>query len=232
MSSKVAIITARGGSKRIPRKNIRPFLGKPIIAYSIEAAINSNLFDMVIVSTDDTEIAKLSKKLGAEVPFLRSTKNSDDHATTIDVLLEVISELEKEGVSFDYGCCLYPTAPFTTPTLLKESFQKLTEDNNKFLFPITPFNFPIQRALRLDLETTRIVPFYKEDYFKRSQDLEHGFHDCGMFYWFNTEELKLKQTIFTNDTIGFPIPPNQCQDIDTEEDWEIAEIKYRRLQQN
>ncbi len=224
--SKIAIITARGGSKRIPRKNIKPFLGKPIIAYSIETAIQSGLFNEVMVSTDDDEIAAISTFYGASIPFLRSRENADDYASTVDVLLEVLENYQKIGKSFDYGCCIYPTAPFVTIELLAKAYQKLINENLDTVFPILPFCFPIQRALKIN-ESGKIEMFQPEHLATRSQDLELAYHDSGQFYWFNINKLLIEKKLWTNNTEGIVLSAMDAQDIDTLEDWSVAEFKWR-----
>ena len=172
----IAIITARGGSKRIPRKNIRDFCGSPIISYSIDAAINSNIFTEVMVSTDDEEIAKIALENRAQVPFYRSSKNSDDYSTTADVLIEVLSEYEKKGLKFDYLCCIYPTAPFVTSEKLKLAFEKMINEKADALIPVVRFSYPPQRAFII--ENDKLIYKYPENVFKRSQDLESYYHDA------------------------------------------------------
>jgi pseudaminic acid cytidylyltransferase len=222
----LAIIPARGGSKRIPRKNIKDFLGKPIIAYSIEAAIASGLFDEVMVSTDDSEIAKIAKKLGANVPFLRSDKNSDDFATTADVILEVISEYEKIGQYFDTACCLYSTAPFVTKKRLIEGFNLLNLKKYSTVLPLLKFSFPIQRAVSLD-KNGRVAFIQPEHQLTRSQDLTPAFHDSGQFYWLNVPAFQKTKMIWTDNTGAIILSEMEVQDIDTLEDWEIAEFKFK-----
>jgi len=221
----IAIIPARGGSKRIPKKNIRDFLGKPIISYSIMAALNSKLFDEVMVSTDNNEIAEISKKLGATVPFLRSEKTSDDYATTADVLLEVLGEYQKLGKDFNYLCSLYPTAPFITAEKLKQSFDWMREKKADSLIPVVKFSYPIQRALKIENNNLKYI--YPENINKRSQDLELTYHDTGQFYWIKTEVLINQRSLMTGNTIGYEISELEIQDIDNESDWKIAEIKYQ-----
>jgi N-acylneuraminate cytidylyltransferase len=224
MKEAVAIITARGGSKRIPRKNIRLFNGKPIIAYSIEAAIGSGIFDEVMVSTDDEEIATIAKKYGASVPFMRSSTTSDDYATTADVLREVIqSYLEGKRV-FKYACCIYPTAPFVTDEKLSSAFQKLLDSNADSVLPVTKFSFPIWRSFRM--ENGQISYNWPEFAPKRSQDLPPAFHDCGQFYFFRTAAFLQSGKLVTENTIGLEVPETEVQDIDNEDDWKIAEIKF------
>jgi len=226
---KLAIITARGGSKRIPRKNIREFCGKPIIAYSIEAALEANCFDEVMVSTDDAEIAEVSKHWGAQVPFMRSAQTSTDYATTADVLLEVLQEYKKRSINPELACCIYPTAPFITPDCLRTSFEML-QQNDKIdtLIPITCFSYPIQRALRL--QNGEISLFQPEHLLTRSQDLEPAYHDAGQFYWFRVEKFLKTQTLLSAHTSGIVLPEWQVQDIDNENDWILAELKYQLIQ--
>jgi pseudaminic acid cytidylyltransferase len=225
---KIAIITARGGSKRIPRKNIKDFLGKPIIAYSIEAAIQSQLFDEVMVSTDDEEIAEIAALYGAKVPFIRSSKNADDFATTVDVLLEVIAQYEENGLEFSYGCCLYPTAPFITSELLSESYVLINNKGFDTVFPVVRFGNPIQRALIKDRDgkISMIQPEYK---LSRSQDLEKAYYDSGQFYWFNSKTLKEKKSLWTENSGVVEIDEHKVQDIDNPTDWKLAELKYKLL---
>lgn len=223
---KVAIIPARGGSKRIPRKNIKLFLGKPIIAYSIEAAFKSNLFEEVMVSTDDEEIANLARQLGANVPFMRSAKNADDFATTVDVLLEVIQSYEKRGRSFAYGCCIYPTAPFVSADLLKKAYDKLIAQELDTVFPVLKYSFPIQRALRINPEQ-KVEMWQPEHLTTRSQDLEPAFHDAGQFYWFQTAALSREQQLLTDNTGGILLSEMDAHDIDNMEDWQVAAFKYQ-----
>ncbi len=225
--SSVAIITARGGSKRIPKKNIKDFLGKPIIAYSIEAAKEAGIFDEVMVSTDDNEIAEIAKKYGAEVPFLRSSETSNDYATTRDVILEVLDCYEKAGKYFDSFICIYPTAPFVTAEKLKEAYKQFEMEQADTLVPVVRFGFPPQRGFIC--EDKYIKYQYPEHALTRSQDLEPVYHDCGQFYICNTEKFKEKKLMVTDKTIPFIIPETEVQDIDTETDWIIAEEKYRRL---
>lgn len=223
----VAIITARGGSKRIPRKNIKLFRGKPIIAYSIETALDSGLFDYVLVSTDDEEIAKIATELGAEVPFMRSEKMSDDYTGTADVMIEVITDLKKIGKTFDNVCCIYPTAPFISKQTLSDSFALLIKYKFDSVFPVCPFSYPIQRALEInDSKTTMIWP---ENLNKRSQDLDTRYHDAGQFYWVNTNEFLKEKKVFTKNSGSIILNELQVQDIDDETDWLIAELKHSLL---
>ncbi len=223
---KIAIITARSGSKRIPKKNIKFFLGKPIIAYSIEKAINSKLFDKVMVSTDDKEIADISKNYGAEVPFFRSKKNSDDFSTTPDVLIEVLETYKKLNEEFDFGCCIYPTAPLISKKELKKSFDLLISKKYDCVFPILPFSYPIQRALRIE-NSEKVEMINPLNYRVRSQDLEKMYHDAGQFYWFNVSKFINKKKLWTNNTGFIIVDEINTQDIDDEMDWRLAEIKYK-----
>ena len=225
--AKLCIIPARGGSKRISRKNIKNFLGKPIIAYSIEAALKSNLFDEVMVSTDDDEIAKIAKEYGAEVPFLRSEKNADDYATTIDVINEVILLYKKNGKTFERACCIYATAPFVTNESLIKAYQILVDNKFDTVFPVMEFSFPIQRALKINDDKMEL--FQPKHLNTRSQDLEKAYHDVGQFYWFDTEIILLKGKLWTDNTGVIIIKESEGQDIDTIADWRLAEIKYRIL---
>lgn len=224
---KIAIITARGGSKRIPGKNIKEFCGKPILAYSIEAAVSSGIFDMVMVSTDDEKIARIAQSYGAQVPFYRSEKTSDDYATTNDVLLEVLEEYEKRGDVYDLGCCIYPTAPFITAERLKEAVEQLEKSSADTLIPVVGFSYPPQRAMVI--ENDRLVFKYPQYIDSRSQDLEKHFHDVGQFYVFKTEAFKRNRKLMLGDILPFVISEMEVQDIDTQTDWEIAEMKYRML---
>lgn len=225
--SSVAIITARGGSKRIPRKNIRPFLGRPIIAYSIEAAITSQLFDEVMVSTDDEQIASVARDFGAVVPFMRSAATSDDHSTTAQVLEEVVGEYASRGRLFDYACCIYPTAPFVTAEKLRQAFRELEENDADLVLPIARFSFPIWRSFRR--EGNRVYYNWPEHAPKRSQDLEPAFQDAGQFYFFRPRILNGSALLVTENSIGIEVSEIEVQDIDSEEDWLLAELKYRHI---
>jgi pseudaminic acid cytidylyltransferase len=226
----VAIITARGGSKRIPRKNIRPFLGKPIIAYVIQAARQSGLFQEVMVSTDDTEIADVARHYGASVPFMRSAENADDFATTTDALLEVIADYERLGKTFDVGCCLYPTTPFVTAALLRQAFDVLTTQAFDTVYPVQAFGFPVQRAVALDA-SGRVRWLQPEHQQTRSQDLENAYHDTGQFYVFKTAALLKSRQLISANAGGIVISEMQAHDIDTEDDWQVAEFKWQLMNQ-
>lgn len=225
--SNVAIITARGGSKRIPRKNIRPFLGRPIIAYSIASAVDSGLFDEVMVSTDDDEIAAVAEANGAVVPFRRSAATSDDFSTTAQVLDEVLSCYSERGRSFDSACCLYPTAPFVTVEKLKAAHDKLIENAADVVLPVARFGFPIWRAFRMDGE--RLSYIWPEHAPRRSQDLPPAYQDAGQFYFFRPEIVRGSMLIVTGDAVGIEVAESEVQDIDTEQDWQLAELKYRMM---
>ena len=224
---KVAIITARGGSKRIPRKNIKEFCGKPILAYSIEAAIETGIFDTIMVSTDDEEIARIAMDYGAQVPFYRSEKTANDFATTNDVLLEVLEEYEKRGEVFDIGCCIYPTAPFITAERLKEAVEQLEASSAETLIPVVGFSYPPQRAMVV--ENDRLVFKYPQYIDSRSQDLEKHYHDVGQFYVFKTKPFQKNRKLMLGDILPLVISEMEVQDIDTQTDWEIAEMKYQIL---
>ena len=224
----LCIIPARGGSKRIPKKNIKLFLGKPIIAYSIKAALNSKLFDEVMVSTDDNEIAKIAIQHGAKVPFMRSEKTANDFATTFDVIFEVLKDYDLLNKKFNYSCCIYPCAPFVTKEKLTASFEILQQNNFDSVFPIIPFGFPIQRALKQ--KDLNVSFFYPEFEVTRSQDLEKSFHDAGQFYWLKTSTCLKKNKIVTNNSGSIILSELEGQDIDNEVDWKLAELKYEILQ--
>ncbi|TMI64952.1 MAG: pseudaminic acid cytidylyltransferase [Bacteroidetes bacterium] len=228
MYKSVAIITARGGSKRIPRKNIKNFSGKPIIQYSIDAALSSGIFNTVMVSTDDDEIAEVAKKAGAEIPFLRSADTSNDFATTAEVLNEVLLKYKSARTNFDYGCCIYPTAPFVTAEKLKKAFELLVKNNADSVIPVTRFSFPIWRSFKM--EDGKLAYNWPENASKRSQDLPPSFHDCGQFYFFDIKNFLESKSLVTNNTYALEVPESEVQDIDNEEDWKVAEIKYSFLE--
>lgn len=221
----IAIITARGGSKRIPKKNIKNFLGKPIIAYSIQAALESGVFDEVMVSTDSEEIAAIAKEYGAKVPFLRSEATSNDFATTADVIKEVMDCYEGQDMRFDYFCCIYPTAPFITAEKLKKAMEMLRESEADSLIPVVQFSFPPQRGLVIrDGKTQFAHPEYAN---ARSQDLEPVYHDIGQFYVCRTASFDKYKMMVMPNTIPYIMPDEEVQDIDNLSDWAIAEVKYK-----
>jgi len=221
----VAIIPARGGSKRIPRKNIKEFCGKPLIAYSIEVAIESKLFDRIIVSTDDEEIANIAKKYGAEAPFIRPPELSDDHTATIPVISHAIQELQKES-TVQYACCIYATAPFLQKESIKEAYNVLLKNRSDYAFSATSFAFPIQRAIKLD-RNKHVQMFNPEHFNTRSQDLEEAYHDAGQFYFGTTQAWLDSKPIFIKDSTAIILPRHLVQDIDTMEDFTRAELMYK-----
>ena len=223
----IAIIPARGGSKRIPRKNIKNFLGKPIMAYSIETALKSGLFDEVMVSTDDEEIAETAQKYGAKVPFFRSKKNADDYAILADVIEETLTNYQKEKKHFDNFCCLLPTAPLLTTQQLHQAYDEMIINKYDSVFPVIKYTFPIQRAVKF--KNNKIVMFQPEHKNTRSQDLEPAYHDAGMFYWGNSKVFMQKKTLWTDNSSAIIIPEIIAQDIDTPEDWKLAELKFQLL---
>lgn len=227
MDKNVAIITARGGSKRIPRKNIKPFLGRPILEYSIEAAVRADLFDEVMVSTDDEEIAQVAERAGARVPFFRSADASDDYATTADVIEEVLQSYERIGRGFHAVCCIYPTAPFVTADAIRKAMVLLEQEGADCVIPVVKFSFPPQRGVVV--KEGRIMPKWPENMAKRSQDLEPLYHDCGQFYCLNVESFKRQKAIWMENAVPLIQDEKYVQDIDTPEDWELAEMKYRLL---
>lgn len=224
----IAIITARGGSKRIPHKNIKDFCGKPIIIYSIEAALGSNLFDEVMVSTDDEKIAHIAKEAGAAVPFMRNKKTSDDYATTSDVLLEVLDAYEKRGEKYESACCIYPTAPFVTAQKLIEAEKMMRKANADSVVPMVAFSYPPQRGMVQtgDGSVEMISPQYANT---RTQDLEKIYHDCGQFYYFSVSAFRKSKNIMQGKIMPIIISELEMQDIDNELDWNLAEMKYRLL---
>ena len=230
MKKAVAIIPARGGSKRIPRKNIKLFHGKPLISYSIEAALKSNLFEKVIVSTDDEEIAKIAIEYGAEVPFIRPNELSDDFTGTGAVISHAIVYLKEQGENYDFACTIYATAPFLQQKYLIEGFEKLKKSNAKSAFSCTSMPFPIQRTFKIT-SNERCEMFWPENFMKRSQDLEESFQDAGQFYWTNLN-INSNEIIFGKDSIPIILPRHLVQDIDTLEDWTRAEFMYEALKKS
>ncbi|GAO30463.1 pseudaminic acid cytidylyltransferase [Geofilum rubicundum] len=224
--STIAIIPARGGSKRIPRKNIKDFLGKPIIAYSIEAAKASKLFDEIMVSTDDEEIAKIAQKYGAKVPFFRTKEASNDFATLADVIIEVLNEYKKSNQIFETICCILPTAPLINSSRIIEAYNKLNNKDLDSLCPVVAFTYPIYRALQIN-ENNNLEMIWPEYLITRSQDLKPAYHDSGSFYWIKNEALMQQKSLFCMKCGAIIIPEMEVQDIDTIEDWEIAELKFR-----
>jgi len=223
----IAIITARGGSKRIPQKNIKEFCGRPIIEYSIKAALDAGIYDEVMVSTDNEEIADVARAAGAKVPFLRSEKTSGDFATTADVILEVIETYEKLGEIFDYASCIYPTAPFVTAEKLREGMDILKKKRGDMIMPVVRFSFPPQRSMVFDGDF--IKPRWPENQNLRSQDLAPFYHDCGQFYCYDIKKFMRLRGQFVNGIIPIIMPETEVQDIDNMDDWEIAELKYKLM---
>jgi len=230
MAKAVAIIPARGGSKRIPRKNIKDFHGKPLIAYSIETALESKLFDKVIVTTDDEEIAAIAKEQGAEVPFIRPKELSDDFTGTGDVVDHALNYLKEQGESYDYACTIYATAPLLQSKYLIEGYNALKNSTAIHAFSATSMPFPIQRTFKLDING-RCEMFTPEHYMSRSQDLEEAYQDAGQFYWTKLNQ-KSDEIMFGKDSIPIILPRHLVQDIDTLEDWQRAEVMYKVLQES
>ena len=226
---KLAIIPARGGSKRIPRKNIKLFSGKPMIAWSIDAARASGLFDHIVVSTDDVEISAVAKAYGAEVPFMRPPALSDDYTGTSAVVAHAIQWYRAQGDMPDPVCCIYATAPFVNAADLQRGLQMLADSDSDFAFSVTSFAFPIQRAIKLT-EEGRVQMFQPEHFNTRSQDLEQAFHDAGQFYWGRAAAWIADKPIFSSDAMPVILPRHRVQDIDTPEDWERAEWMLKALQ--
>lgn len=226
----VAIIPARGGSKRIPKKNIKLFHGKPLISYSIEAAINSNLFEKVVVSTDDEEIANVARKYGAEVPFIRPHELSDDYTGTGAVIEHALNYLKDNGENFDYCCTIYATAPLLQSEYLNEGLERLQNSDAVLAFSATSMPFPIQRTFKIN-GNGRCQMFWPENFMKRSQDLEEAYQDAGQFYWQNLHR-KMNDIAFGKDSIPIILPRYLVQDIDTQEDWKRAEVMYQSLYQD
>ena len=224
---KIAMITARGGSKRIPRKNIKEFCGKPILAYSIEAALESGVFDEVMISTEDDEIAEIAQKYGASFPFRRSAEMAGDHAMTIDVMLEVVNEYKKLGKEPESVCCIYPTAPFITAEKLRKANALFEESGADSVIPVVRFSFPPQRCFILDGPYMKYQ--WKEYELSRSQDLEPYYHDAGQFYFLRTKAMIDQHTLVPEKTSPLIMDEMEVQDIDNLDDWNIAEIKYRAM---
>lgn len=223
----IAIITARGGSKRIPKKNIKDFCGKPIIAYSIEAALETGIYDTVMVSTDSEEIAEIAKKYGAEVPFMRSEKTSDDYATTADVLLEVLEEYKKLGQEFTHMTCIYPTAPFVTAEKLRQGMKAIECQEAFSSMPVVAFSYP---PLRGYIEKDNCLFMKWPEYYRtRSQDLEPIYHDAGQFYCYRVKEYLEYKGCIAENIVPIYVDEMEVQDIDNMTDWKLAEIKYKLM---
>nr|WP_059391707.1 pseudaminic acid cytidylyltransferase [Pseudomonas toyotomiensis] len=225
---RLAVIPARGGSKRIPRKNIKPFCGKPMIAWSIEAALQSGCFDAVIVSTDDAEIAEIAKAHGAQVPFMRPPELSDDHTGTIPVIRHAVEWFIANGEAPEQVCCIYATAPFVTAESIRDGLRILQQTSADYAFTVTSYAFPIQRAVRLT-ESGRVEMFQPEQFNTRSQDLDEAYHDAGQFYWGVAEAWLESQPLFGFGSAPILLPRHRVQDIDTQEDWDRAEWLFKAM---
>ena len=223
----LAIIPARAGSKRIPNKNIKEFFGKPIIYYPLYEALSSKIFSEVMVSTDSLKIAKLSEKSGAKIPFMRSQKNSDDHAILPDVIEEVLSEYKKLGKDFDNICCIMPTNPFLTSNILTDSFKKFKEGNGESMIAVKKINTPIEKTY--ELKNNMLYPLFKDHFKTRTQDLQPKYSDAGSFFWVTMGAFNEHKKGITNKTIPYILDESQVQDIDNLDDWKLAELKYKIL---
>lgn len=225
---RLAVIPARGGSKRIPRKNIKAFHGKPMISYAIAAAIASDSFDLVLVSTDDEEIAQIAREYGAAVPFMRPPELADDHTGTIPVIAHAIDWVNRNVGIVEFTCCLYATAPFVQAADLKRGLQLLQSSDADYAFSVASYAFPIQRAIRIT--TNQRVEMFQPEYFNtRSQDLEEAFHDAGQFYWGTAQAWLTGKPVFSRGAVSVLLPRYRVQDIDTEEDWRRAELMHQAL---
>ena len=227
--SRVAIIPARGGSKRIPRKNIKEFCGKPIIAWSIEAAKASGCFERIIVSTDNKEIAEVAKELGAEVPFMRPAELADDYTGILSVIHQAVDWLEAHGSSIDYACCIYATAPFVVAEDIRKGLRLIKDTGCSYSLSVTSYAFPIQRAIRIT-ENGGVAMFNPQHFQTRSQDLEEAWHDAGQFCWGTVEAWREERPIFGEVSVPVKLPRHRVQDIDTPEDWIRAEWLFRAMQ--
>ena len=229
MNNIIAIITARGGSKRIPGKNIKDFMGKPMLSYAIEACIEANLFTEIMVSTDSEDIANIALRSGAHVPFMRSQKTADDFASTYDVVEEVMVNYKNRGREFDYVCCVYPCVPFLSGKTLKDAFERLIASGADALQPVCRFPVPVEWAMKI--ENGLLVPNDRKAQLIRSQDLEPKFFDAGMFYMIKSDSLLKEKTLTPAKTMAYIMDEREVQDIDTMDDWEMAEIKYKLLKE-
>ncbi|WP_461247265.1 pseudaminic acid cytidylyltransferase [Treponema sp. R6D11] len=225
MKNIIAIITARGGSKRIPKKNIKEFFGKPMLSYAINACKDSGIFSEIMVSTDSEEIAEIAKNNGANIPFMRSAKTADDFATTFDVLEEVINNYKKEGQEFEYICCIYPCVPFLSGQTLQNAYNQLIESGNEALQPVCKFPVPIEWAMKI--ENGILIPNDRNAQLIRSQDLTPKYFDVGMFYMIKTAVLLKGKSLTPPKTMAYIMNEQEIQDIDTNDDWIMAEMKYK-----
>jgi pseudaminic acid cytidylyltransferase len=228
---RLCVIPARGGSKRIPRKNIKSFCGQSMIGYSIKAALDSQYFDQVIVSTDDAEIAEVAKSFGASVPFVRPEELANDYAGTMPVIKHAIEWFDDRGQPPSEVCCLYATAPFVSAGAIKKAYEQMQHTQVDYCFTVTSFAFPIQRAIKVT-EKNRIEMFYLEHLKTRSQDLEESYHDAGQFYWGKAEAFKQQKPLFSKDATPYILPRHLVQDVDTPEDWKRAELMYQALKKS
>jgi pseudaminic acid cytidylyltransferase len=226
---RLAVIPARGGSKRIPRKNIKSFCGKPMIAWSIEAVLQSGCFDRIVVSTDDAEIAEVARNHGADVPFIRPPELSDDHTGTIPVIAHAVEWMNRNSTTVDLACCIYATAPFLKAEDLQQGLNLQKQSGADYVLAVTSFAFPIQRAIRISTDS-RVEMFNPDNFNTRSQDLEEAFHDAGQFYWGQAKAWLEKKPVFSSNSVPIVLPRYRVQDIDTIEDWERAEWLLRAMQ--
>lgn len=227
----IGLIPARGGSKRIAGKNIKPFAGKPIIGWVIEAAAKSGLFERIIVSTDDDEIAAVAVEYGAEVPFMRPAELADDHTGIVEVVQHAIAWLREENIPAEYVCCMLATAPFLQPDVLSQALKRLIELQAQYAFSVTEYAFPTQRAIRINSKG-RVEALWPENIATRSQDLEDVYHDAGQFYWGTTQAWGQGQAIFSGDSVPIRLPRYRVQDIDTTDDWTRAELMFNALRES
>ena len=225
---RLAVIPARGGSKRIPRKNIRDFCGKPMIAWSIQAAKHSGLFEHIIVSTDDQEIAATAEQFGGEVPFMRPTELADDLTATQPVIKHALHEAQARWGTIDYACCVYATAPFIRVRDLQAAYNQLVSSDADYAFSVTSYPYPIQRALKMTANGG-VTMFHPEHLQSRSQDLEKSFHDAGQFYWGRARAWLMEEPLFSARAIPIILPRHLVQDIDDSEDWERAEWMFKAM---
>ena len=228
---RLCVIPARGGSKRIPRKNIKFFCGQAMIGYSIKAAFASQCFDEVIVSTDDTEIAEVAKSFGALVPFIRPDELANDYTATIPVIKHAIEWFDSQGQKPSEVCCLYATAPFVTADIINKSYSQMCHTKADYCFTVTSFAYPIQRAIKVTTEH-RIEMFHPENLETRSQDLEESYHDAGQFYWGKAESFRQQKPLFSKSATPYILPRHLVQDVDTPEDWKLAELMYQVLKKS
>jgi pseudaminic acid cytidylyltransferase len=228
---RLCVIPARGGSKRIPRKNIKEFYGQPMIGYSIKAALDSQCFDQVIVSTDDAEIAEVAKSFGAIVPFVRPDELANDDTATVPVIKHAIKWFDDQNQLPSEVCCLYATAPFVQADAIRKAYKKMMQEQVDYCFTVTSFASPIQRAIKVTAEN-RIEMFYPENLETRSQDLEESYHDAGQFYWGKAESFRQQKPLFSKDSTPYILPRHLVQDVDTPEDWRRAELMYQVLKKS